>query len=297
MSVRCWEPARRTRLTRSYAAVRASARVGPVAVQHSTRPPELTRVPSTRRVPAWMTPGASAPLIGSPVRGVPGYPAAATTTVTADPARQTSGGCSASRPVAAAYSSPASGVFSNASTAWVSGSPKRQLNSITFGPSAVRTRPTYSSPAKGVPSRRSSPSVGRTTAASTSSTRFGGAQDIGDPSHQRHLRPHHDEVNGKLHRQRRHRVKIRKIHGTQRRDSPDPRIPRRREERRHRRIRRQRKRERMLPPPRPKHQHPHELRTLCLRHFPHDGCGPRQVSRGGGRWTNLAWRDLADTPA
>src|SRR2546430_12116113 len=106
MSVRCWEPARPTRLTRPYAAVRASARVGPVAVQQSTRPPELTRVPSTRRVPAWMTPGASAPLIGSPVRGGPGDPAAAPTTVTAGPARQTSGGGPGRPPRAAAGHQP-----------------------------------------------------------------------------------------------------------------------------------------------------------------------------------------------
>ena len=36
--------------------------------------------------------------------------------------------------------------------AWHSGSPKRQLNSITFGPSRVIIRPTKSTPVYGAPS-------------------------------------------------------------------------------------------------------------------------------------------------
>src|SRR3989442_8462342 len=87
MSVRCWAPASRTPLTSAYAASLASDRVGPVPVQQSTRPPDETSSPSTRRVPECITPGRSAPTIGAPVLGVPGYPADATTTVTAGPGR------------------------------------------------------------------------------------------------------------------------------------------------------------------------------------------------------------------
>ena len=40
------------------------------------------------------------------------------------------------------------------SSAWVSGSPKRQLNSSTRGPSAVSMSPAYSTPTYGRPSAR-----------------------------------------------------------------------------------------------------------------------------------------------
>ena len=45
-------------------------------------------------------------------------------------------------PRAAACSSTPSGDSSSASTGWMSGSPKRTLNSMTFGPAAVRASPT-----------------------------------------------------------------------------------------------------------------------------------------------------------
>ena len=46
-------------------------------------------------------------------------------------------------------------------TACVSGSPKRQLYSITFGPSLVIISPKYKHPRKGQPSSRMAASVGR----------------------------------------------------------------------------------------------------------------------------------------
>ena len=115
----------------------------------------------------------------SPPRGRSGYPAAATTTVTAYPSRQVSGAWPASVPVAAALSRPASGVCSSASTTCVSGSPKRALNSTTRVPLHVSASPAYSRPANGVPRRRISSTVGCRTSRSVSSTRVAGAQDSG----------------------------------------------------------------------------------------------------------------------
>ena len=59
---------------------------------------------------------------------------------------------SAASPVAAAHRSGASGSAIIGSTTCASGSPKRTLNSITFGPSAVSIRPQYRKPRYGVPS-------------------------------------------------------------------------------------------------------------------------------------------------
>src|SRR5690242_21748234 len=44
--------------------------------------------------------------------------------------------------------------------AWVSGSPKRQLNSTTFGPSLVNISPAYNSPANGALRSRGAPFAG-----------------------------------------------------------------------------------------------------------------------------------------
>ena len=52
-------------------------------------------------------------------------------------------------------------VFSRGSTAWVSGSPKRQLYSMTLGPSGVSIKPKYRQPLKGQLSARMAARVGR----------------------------------------------------------------------------------------------------------------------------------------
>ena len=64
------------------------------------------------------------------------------TTVTEAPSAKVGGATDESSPSAAAFSSSPSGEVSSASTGWMSGSPKRQLNSMTRGPSAVSARPT-----------------------------------------------------------------------------------------------------------------------------------------------------------
>ena len=68
----------------------------------------------------------------------------------------------ASVPVAAALSSWPSGDSSSASTDCVSGSPNRQLNSMTAGPFAVIANPAYSRPEKPLPRRTSSAATGST---------------------------------------------------------------------------------------------------------------------------------------
>ena len=54
--------------------------------------------------------------------------------------------------------------------AWHSGSPKRQLNSMTFGPSRVIIRPTKSTPVYGAPSLAIAAITGRTISAMTRSS-------------------------------------------------------------------------------------------------------------------------------
>ena len=56
------------------------------------------------------------------------------------------------------------------STTSVSGSPKRALNSMTFGPSAVAIRPAYRMPVNGVPSAAMASTVGRTIVSMAAST-------------------------------------------------------------------------------------------------------------------------------
>src|SRR5438128_2284804 len=62
----------------------ARARSDPEAVTPSTRPPAVSNPLSPALVPAWNTaaPQSSIPVIGSPVRGLSGYPAADKTTQT-----------------------------------------------------------------------------------------------------------------------------------------------------------------------------------------------------------------------
>ena len=55
------------------------------------------------------------------------------------------------RPLQQASASSARSVSSSGSSAWASGSPKRQLNSSSRGPSAVSISPAYSTPMYGVP--------------------------------------------------------------------------------------------------------------------------------------------------
>ena len=126
-------------------AAAAAARSAPVPTTERTRPPFVTSRPSRSPVPAWKTSApvwsaSSMPWIGSPARGRSGYPSAARTTQTAAP------GCVAtlsvaSRPSAQANSSSARSRSSSGKMTWVSGSPKRQLNSSAIGPSEVSISP------------------------------------------------------------------------------------------------------------------------------------------------------------
>ena len=96
----------------------------------------------------------------SPVSLRSGYSPPATTTVTAargarlevDPARS---------PAAAPASAPSRSPSSQRRSDCVSGSPNRQLNSSTFGPSAVSISPAKSTPVNGAPRRASSLEHGR----------------------------------------------------------------------------------------------------------------------------------------
>ena len=72
MSVRCCAPGKSMSATPSYAAARAAATSAPVPTTASTRPPAVTRSPSTMAVPAWITctpataSAAAIPVITSP---------------------------------------------------------------------------------------------------------------------------------------------------------------------------------------------------------------------------------------
>ena len=77
--------------------------------------------------------------MGSPVRGASGYPGAAATTHTA--AASTNRGRVTSLPAATSASRAARSPSKRGRTTWVSGSPKRTLNSSTFGPVAVSMSP------------------------------------------------------------------------------------------------------------------------------------------------------------
>jgi hypothetical protein len=97
--------------------------------------------------------------MGAPFSGASGYPRAASTVVTAAPASVRSG--DGGWPRATWYSASVSPEATSGSTAWVSGSPSRQLNSTTQGaPDRSTMRPAYSTPLNGEPRRRSSASTG-----------------------------------------------------------------------------------------------------------------------------------------
>ena len=134
----------------------------PTAVTARTRPPAVTsRASGSRRCrsggrgrPALEGLGADDDVT---LRGRLGVPGEAITTATAAPDFHTGRGTDASVPVAAPTSRGERGESSNARIGWVSGSPKRALNSTTRRPRDVRARPAYSRPWNGVraaPSRR-----------------------------------------------------------------------------------------------------------------------------------------------
>ena len=146
MSVRWWAPRSRiaaTRLVRVGARVREVAptpdhRQHPAAGRHDRSPSAASAVPACSTHPS-----AAAAL--DRVAGdaaLPGSPAAATTTVTAAPSRpaQRRRARRACRWPRRAAARP-SGVSSRASTTWVSGSPKRALNSTTRSPREVSASP------------------------------------------------------------------------------------------------------------------------------------------------------------
>ncbi len=154
------------------ARVRAAATVSPSAVTARTRPPLVTTSPFSRRVPAWKTctsseAALSRPEIVFPVSYFPGYPPEAITTVTAG--RLSHSIVARSRwPSMVASSSGTRSDFSRGRIACVSGSPNRQLNSNTRGPSAVTIRPGKSRPRKITPLSRKPSSSGRITSPSNS---------------------------------------------------------------------------------------------------------------------------------
>ena len=74
---------------------------------------------------------------------------------------ENSTGQSARRPSVTACMTVSRSLFSRGRTTWVSGSPKRQLYSMTLGPSLVSIRPKYRQPRKGRPSAAMARTVGR----------------------------------------------------------------------------------------------------------------------------------------
>ena len=143
MSVRCCEPASRSPSTSAYAASRAAARSGPVAVPQRTRPAggDQRAVAGPARGARVDAPRPSAPVITSPVRGAPDSRRGDHHRHRRTRPASAAAGARRASPVAAACSRPASGVSSSASTTCVSGSPKRALNSITFGPAGGERQP------------------------------------------------------------------------------------------------------------------------------------------------------------
>ena len=170
---RCGAGRRRTRRGARRCTPRRGRRRGrrPVATTARTRPPAVTRSPSGEcgagvdDVDALDRLGVVEAADGVAGRG--GLGVAAAGDHDGDGGARLPGGraTSASVPVAAASRSCASEESSSASSAWVSGSPKRALNSTTRVPRWVSARPAYSRPANGVPRRAISSTVGWSTVA------------------------------------------------------------------------------------------------------------------------------------
>src|SRR5947209_2759873 len=101
-------------------------------------------------------------LMTAPVTGASGYPAAANTVVTADRTALSSpvSDSVSPRAIVDMLSMRECSLDSEGRTAWVSGSPNRQLNSTTLGPTGVSIAPTYNRPVKGAPCALIEASVG-----------------------------------------------------------------------------------------------------------------------------------------
>ena len=95
-----------------------------------------------------------------PLSYLPGYPPEATTTQHAAPSKNSTS-VSARRPSSTACITVKRSLFKSGRTTCVSGSPKRQLYSITFGPSGVSISPKYRQPRNGLPSAAIARMVGR----------------------------------------------------------------------------------------------------------------------------------------
>ena len=158
--------------------------MGATAVTPRTRPPAVTRrPPASRLVPECRTATPSGSVGGiqirSPVVYDPGYPLALTTTQIAHPARSSSRKPD-SRRLEAAQRSARRSVASLGSTACVSGSPKRVLNSRTLGPFAVSMIPMKSVPQKSIPSPAIASTEGRTIVRSISPMSSGVTTSAGE---------------------------------------------------------------------------------------------------------------------
>ena len=134
-------PRRRSCCAAAYAASRADCASAPSAVTPSTRPPAVSSWPSARAVPAWVTSTSAArrrgPRSPSPLEADAGSPRsrAPRSPPTRAPTRSARSRSPPGR--VAASSSSSRSERRRGSTACVSGSPKRTLNSSTRGPSAV----------------------------------------------------------------------------------------------------------------------------------------------------------------
>ena len=118
------------------------------AITASTRPPAETTAPSAASaVPACSTPSPSAPVIGSPVRGALGV--ARARRPRRSPRRRRASAAAGARPACRsrrrAAARPAASPAA-ASTTWVSGSPKRALNSTTRTPARGQRQPGVEQP-------------------------------------------------------------------------------------------------------------------------------------------------------
>ena len=139
MSVRICIPSKEMRPAASYARSRAAAGVGPRAVTLSTRPPAVTIRPSRSAVPAWVTSASSAaavqPLDHVALRGALRIAGRGQDERHRPVLVELRLDARRGRPARARRRQRSTrSERSRGSTAWVSGSPKRALNSSTFGP-------------------------------------------------------------------------------------------------------------------------------------------------------------------